>query len=77
MAYTDPSQPARRLRHSQRPTEPLTFEDNPERDKLLAALDQIERLARTGTREGNIIRDAIQEIASKALAPHRMGGVLL
>ncbi|WP_164557856.1 hypothetical protein HF313_14970 [Massilia atriviolacea] len=35
---------------------------------LMAALKQIERLAREGSRDGHLIRDAIQEIAAKAIA---------
>lgn len=36
--------------------------------RLREALEQIERLARWGTRDGHLIRDAIQEIAAKAIA---------
>lgn len=77
MPYDASNHPARRLRHGERPVAPLTFEDDPERDALVAALSQIERLARDGTREGHLIRDAIQEIASKALDPHRIAGVIV
>lgn len=76
MAHTASNHPPRRLRRGARPTEPLHFEDNSERDHLLEALAQIERLAREGTREGHLIRDAMQEIASKALEPHRVAGVI-
>ncbi len=39
----------------------------PSYNALLLAMEQIERLAREGTREGQVIRDAVQEIAGKAL----------
>lgn len=37
-------------------------------NKVLLALEQIERLAREGSRDGHTIRDAIKEIAAKALS---------
>ena len=40
----------------------------PSYNKVLLALEQIERLAREGSRDGHTIRDAIQEIAAKALS---------
>lgn len=40
----------------------------PAYSQVLLALEQIARLGREGTRNGHIIRDAMTEIAEKALA---------